>query len=617
MSLQIWLPLNTNTIKNQGLNNTTFSINGNWFNQGKIGNTSFTNGTITIPKETAKDILNNQELTISFWIYINQEEGSQTGASICFGNNLMGENNNRKFSLFVYPTVNDLHWSWMNDAANTTFPTGASVLDDCLSSYKWTHVTVTYNNPNAKIYINGELKHSFTGVSNSSSFEYDTTIVTASNYFAIQDFRLYNHCLSQKEIDAISQGLILHYPLKGSFNTEYDNSGYGNDGTIKGAINYSEGSIRYKKCLFIDNGYTNYIESNSFFAPKDEITMSCWVKGTAGVAGYGDYHIPLSAGSHYEFSLEGTTGKFKQGFHINGVRNVTTTSKEVLDGNWHLLSATYDGQNIRRYVDAELVSEVAATGTLSGGSRKFTIGNFQSGNYGNKNLFMSDVRIYATALTAADIKELYEVSASIDKNGNFFGYDFIQENSETITKPGIISTDDYFEVIKYDNAYWIQLLHHNSHNGTVMFTAENNGYCDQPDLYSRLNWIDYFKMNDGYYEFLVLQPDQLEGNVNRWRQLHSPNDSPNANHTITIIEGMTGSNSYGIQSGPISNAKFSHGGQTNDWWNALGCLKAHQGGIPGFSRQIVKGSLDFYARLDDTNLSIFQNFIKQSQIIEI
>ena len=80
---------------------------------------------------------------------------------------------------------------------------------------------------------------------------------------------------------------------------------------------------------------------------------------------------------------------------------------------------------------------------------------------------------------------------------------------------------------------------------------------------------------------------------------------------------MTGSNSYGIQSGPASNAKFSHGGQTNDRWNALGCLKAHQGGIPGFSRQIVKGSLDFYARLDDTNLSIFQNFIKQSQIIEI
>ena len=71
--------------------------------------------------------------------------------------------------------------------------------------------------------------------------------------------------------------------------------------------------------------------------------MSCWVKGTSGVAGYGNYHFPLSAGSHYEFSLEGATGKFKQGFHINGVRNVTTTSKEVLDGNWHLLSATYDG----------------------------------------------------------------------------------------------------------------------------------------------------------------------------------------------------------------------------------------------------------------------------------
>ena len=36
----------------------------------------------------------------------------------------MSANNNRKFAIFAYPNGNDLHLSWMNDTASTTFVGG-------------------------------------------------------------------------------------------------------------------------------------------------------------------------------------------------------------------------------------------------------------------------------------------------------------------------------------------------------------------------------------------------------------------------------------------------------------------------------------------------------------
>ena len=47
--------------------------------------------------------------------------------------------------------------------------------------------------------------------------------------------------------------------------------------------------------------------------------------------------------------------------------------------------------------------------------------------YKYNNYYMSDFRIYATALSADDVKELYNTIASVSNNGSFLTYgEFIE-----------------------------------------------------------------------------------------------------------------------------------------------------------------------------------------------
>nr|DAD94260.1 MAG TPA: Concanavalin A-like lectin/glucanase superfamily protein [Siphoviridae sp. cttFh17] len=209
--LCLWLPFTDGVIKNQGLINDEFitSIDPTFSNDGKLGK-CLEQGQFDMSAAMTSKILNNQALTICFWIYVNAEEGSKGGT--IFGNiNTNVEFNNRKFSIFQYPTCNDLHLSWMNDAAKVFIMT--PIYKGVLPSYQWTHVTVTYHNPTMTVYINGIKKYTYSGVSNSSSFEYQTRVVWQNAYRKLNDFRIYNECISPRQIKEISKGLVCHYPL--------------------------------------------------------------------------------------------------------------------------------------------------------------------------------------------------------------------------------------------------------------------------------------------------------------------------------------------------------------------------------------------------------------------
>lgn len=213
-------------------------------------------------------------------------------------------------------------------------------------------------------------------------------------------------------------------PFDESDNIEYDISGYRNNGTKVGTFTYSTDTPKYGISTYISSGNTNYITTPTLQLPGDQITMNFWFKSSNKDPG-SSYHMPFEGTANsnqaYEMSIY-KTGYLRGGLTIAGTRKVDNcTSTKLTDGNWHMCTMTYDGATIKRYVDATMEKSTSATGALATSSA-FVIGHYGSNtSYYCKEAYVSDVRLYTTALSAQDILSLYHNSALVDEQGIVHG----------------------------------------------------------------------------------------------------------------------------------------------------------------------------------------------------
>ena len=213
MSLAAWYPL-ISDCHNQGVLNAelTEGVSGATFGPGILGGCLTNCGRCYWDATTTASILNNDAMTFAFWIYPTDATGTSRTQEI-FGNTSTTASGGRKFTIYQYPTCNDLHLSWQNEASIDAIV--AVIYKGVFPSNTWTHCCITYQNPNGKVYINGQLYTTFTGKYNSSTFAYKTQALVSWNNRKLCDFRIYTHCLSALEVKQISQALILHYPMIG------------------------------------------------------------------------------------------------------------------------------------------------------------------------------------------------------------------------------------------------------------------------------------------------------------------------------------------------------------------------------------------------------------------
>lgn len=380
MSLMIWLPLN-GTAKNQGSKNIVVApANTLTFHQEGIANKSLFSGGLTITAQGAAEVFNNTAVSIAFWI-----KPLGTSSGIIFGNDAMSPPNNRKFSLYQYPTGQDLHWSWQNDDSSSTFIGG--VLEGVMPRDAWTHICVTYENPTAKIYINGILRTTATGVSN-STFNNATTILHSNPNRYINDLRVYNHCLSQKEVTNLSRGLLVHY----DFGVEKKNlfpQQVAEASSTSGTSGYWNGTVSVTTqdsypCFAITNNTTNTYGDGVIFAPASLIdgetyTVTGFIKCVAGYGfrisvrhassgGYNDTVQVTSNGGWQPFSLTFT----KDSSDSSNIECVETASNSA-SLTWYMrdLSITqgkFGGRS--KVVSGNLLAD------FSGNSNRGTISNY-------------------------------------------------------------------------------------------------------------------------------------------------------------------------------------------------------------------------------------------------
>lgn len=341
--LCLWLPFTDGTTKNQGLiqDGITTGVTPTFINDGKLGK-CLNQGQIDMSADTTAKILNNQELTICFWLYVNAEKGSTTKRGMLFGNDSMGENSNRKFSLFQYPTCNDLHLSWMNDTKDKAFL--AEILKGILPSYQWTHVTITYDNPTTSIYINGIKKYTCSGISNSSSFAYNTRVVWNNAYRYLNDFRIYNTCLSPRQVKEISKGLVCHYTLGevdgkiGGRNLIKNGKGNVKAGFFKNfptvTNEYAEFTLKSKKTYAIINLSDGFVYGCRDYPVGEKYTWSYDIMYTAWNFPTGSNRGEFWMGQRYANAPSGETA-------TGAWRNVTLHNLPVVGQNGYELNKWY------------------------------------------------------------------------------------------------------------------------------------------------------------------------------------------------------------------------------------------------------------------------------------
>lgn len=202
MALQIWLPLtNANRTQNHGLlGDLTITATPSIIAGGKLGGT-LNGGGYKMSADQTKMCLNNKEFSCAFWVKVT----SSAESKMFFGND-----DPRQFSIFNYPTINDLHLSWANSAGTNVL---SFVDSGVFPTNVWTHCCVTYNNPTVTVYINGNVLRTYSYTCDLTDFAKETQVVHSATGRYLNDFRVYNHCLSPKEVKEISKGLVLHYKM--------------------------------------------------------------------------------------------------------------------------------------------------------------------------------------------------------------------------------------------------------------------------------------------------------------------------------------------------------------------------------------------------------------------
>lgn len=204
MSLRAWYVLNGN-VKNQGLGDFELTqVTAPTWATGKLCNQALNSGAFRWTAEQTAKILNNNELSYSAWIYV----GEADTRSMIFGND--NNSTNRYFSLFQYPTKNDLYWSWNTVDGGGIWAGGSTGV---LPTGKWTHIAFAYKSGYARIYINGEQVGSGSPKVNISNYSIVYNVILNNTNHRLQDIRIYDHCLSLKEVKELSKGLCLHYKL--------------------------------------------------------------------------------------------------------------------------------------------------------------------------------------------------------------------------------------------------------------------------------------------------------------------------------------------------------------------------------------------------------------------
>lgn len=402
-------------------NNSGSLLNGATWGSGKRAGAVLLNGSnsyVQVPSQTNLKY-QGQDMTLSLWMKPDVAE-NDTARIISKPWNGCGEYN----YVLTYESGKTLTFS-VRGSTNYDMNSNGAVAERNV----WNHIVATVDSSkNMNIYINGALAnsatHNITAWTPVSCADGNVSLAIGTLYpygagwggntgFSFKglmdDTRIYNRVLSAAEIQAmykqgsatiatsyenrLTDGLVGLWTFNGkdiSGSTVLDKSGQGNNGTITGATTMIG---KLGQAMSFNDANNSVISIPDIVSASTTGAYSFWVKPSSTNASQGWIDSTFDI-----FQWSGSSLYFRAGnqsaVSINGWTPNT----------WHHVAMVWNGSKYYGYLDGEQVTEGIQSGNRSGA---ISLGKVDAGFYYNGGI--DEVRIYNKALSASDIKQLYNL----------------------------------------------------------------------------------------------------------------------------------------------------------------------------------------------------------------
>jgi len=177
-----------------------------------------------------------------------------------------------------------------------------------------------------------------------------------------------------------------------------------------GVVDFVKG--KFGRAVHLDGkSQTIKIPHHAELKPADAITISAWIKPREYSNRWRVIYRKEDGSSRHVLAI-GKTGNVLGlwvGLGIGGTyveRGAPLAPAHLMDGKWHLVAATYDGNSVSLYADGKQIGNTPVQGTIdTAGTKPAYIGSSNGGS----EFFpggIDDIRVYNRALAAAEIKEM-------------------------------------------------------------------------------------------------------------------------------------------------------------------------------------------------------------------
>lgn len=346
MSLVVWLPLNGN-INNQGLSGATFNyVNNNGAlsvnDSGKIGKCY--ERTASAKADTLRSSTTftfGEDISMCCWGYVSGTIGDTANGLVT--------NHSHADNTGVGITVKQVSTSDYRISCNTGVGndrTYCTYYGTTNIKNAWHHLCLTYSKikKQLKLWVDGKVEYTLSNYVNASKpdyidiFNWSTTYYTSGDFrptCKLNDVRVYDHCLSPKEVKEIAKGLVCNYKLAGP----------GQTNLIKGNFSCTSTNKEYKS----SGSVTCTLSASDILANK----------GKTLVLSYDVYSLGAATAN--------TAGNWQASrFGIHGIINYTKTGASSATQDYPLANLLSCGKNGKVYTTWTIPTDIETVNSTLG-----------------------------------------------------------------------------------------------------------------------------------------------------------------------------------------------------------------------------------------------------------